>query len=446
MGNLASNWENPSSRLLSPEAGWTATDLDALGRELLVKVAASGVAIAHEQSNAPETLACAVSVGASVPPRGAQVNRSSGISGRCIREGRTQRTYDACIDPRVERAVIERLGIRSLVAAPIFLGSCCVGLVEAVSDQPGHFDADRVALVESAAHAAAELLRAQQKSSENLIPHNSRLPSSVEAAQEPDSPTLSNGTEESAQSEIIGPSSFSNAINISGVGDELPTPRGKFRLWCLVAAVLLIAIIATSYVLYRRTSRQSTISANRAQTSLSDLPASSDAIQQKQTIVLPPGDGKNGTDSSALLKAASRGVISDQLRLAQRYLKENGVQQNAEKAASWYIIAGENGSIEAKRRSIAVTRGMAPFQIGQIRYDVGKMLMNGVGTRKNDIAAYTWFELAKAAGEVRAEGEEETLKSRMQPAQVEEGKKRASTWLRSHARRLRSHGRNKTNY
>lgn len=111
--------------------------------------------------------------------------------------------------------------------------------------------------------------------------------------------------------------------------------------------------------------------------------------------------------------------------------------RNVEKAASWYIIAGENGSVKAKRRSIEVTRGMAPFEIGQIRFDVGKMFMNGIGTRRDNVAAYTWFELAKAAGEVRAEGEEEILKSRMQLPEVEEGQKRASAWLQSHATKLR---------
>lgn len=441
MGNLASDWENQSSPLLSAQALWTAKDLEMLARELLGSVTATGIAIAHQQSSVPDTLVCAVSIGACVPPKGARVDPKSGISGRCIRQGRAQRSYDTSVDPRVERAVVERLGIRSLVAAPIFLGSCCVGLVEAVSDQPGHFDTDTVALVESAADAAAELLRTQQKSSENLIPHNSRLPSSIEAAQERDSSTLSNGIEESAQSELIGPSSFPNPTNIPGVGDEPPAPRGKLASWCLVAAVVLIAIIAGSYVLYQPTSRQSTISANRAQTSLSDLAPSSAAVQQKQTTALPPTDGKNGTDFSALLEAANRGVISDQLRLAQRYLKGNDVPRSAEKAATWYIIAGENGSIQAKRRSITITRGMAPFQIGQIRFDVGKMFMNGIGTRRDNVAAFTWFQLAKAAGEVRAEGEEEILKTRMQPAQVEEGKRRASTWLRSHTMKVRGDGR-----
>ena len=425
--------------MLSAQARWTAaTDLEALARELLVSVAATGVAIAHQESDLSETLVSAVSVGTCVPPRGVMVDLNSGISGRCIREGRTQRTYDASIDPRVELSVIERLGIRSLVVAPIFVGPRCVGLVEAVCHEPGHFDASRVALVESAADAAAELLHSQQKPSEDLIPHSARLPSPIEAAEEPDSPTLSSGIEESTESELIGSSSVSHTTNAPRADDQLLTPRGKFVSWYMVAAVLSIAIIATSYALYRHLWRQSTTSARRAQNSSSDLPAASAASQsQKTRTVLAQVDTKSGTDSSALSEAASHGVISDQLRLAQAYLDGNGMPRNVEKAASWYIIAGENGSVKAKRRSIEVTRGMALFEIGQIRFDVGKMFMNGIGTQKDDVAAYTWFELAKAAGEVRAESEEEILKSRMQLPEVEEGQRRASAWLRSHARKLR---------
>ncbi len=444
MGNLASNWENQSSSLLSAPGYWTATDLDALARELLVKVAATGVAIAQQDSEVSETLVCAVSIGTCVPPRGAQLDPKSGISGRCIREGRTQRSYDACIDPRVERGVIEQLGIRSLVAAPIFAGRRCVGLIEAISHEPGHFDATRVALVESAADAAAELLHAQQKPSEDLIPHSSELPPALDVSQEQHSPSLPNGVEDSTDSELIRSSPVVDANNVPSIDDHPSTWRGKFAFWYLLATVIAIAIIATSYALYRHTLKQSTLSAKRtpglqsSNLQSADFPALSAAAQsQKRTTVLQTGDGKSGTDSSALSEAASRGVISDQLRLAQAYLEGNGLPRNAEKAASWYIIAGENGSVKAKRRSIEATRGMAQFQIGQIRFDVGKMFMNGIGTRRDNVAAYAWFELAKAAGEVRAQSQEEILESRMQPSQVEEAKRRASTWLQSHVRKVR---------
>ena len=187
------------------------------------------------------------------------------------------------------------------------------------------------------------------------------------------------------------------------------------------------------------------ISANRAHSSPSNLPTASAATpqNQKQMPALPSTAGKNRTESNAVSEAASRGVMSDQLKLAEGYLEGNGGQREPEKAASWYIIAGENGSVKAKRRSIQITRGMAPFQIGQIRFDVAKMFMNGIGTTKDDVAAYTWFELAKAEGDVRAEGEEEILKRRMQPAQVKQANRRASAWLQSHARKLRGRGKQK---
>ncbi|GEM_PF-2629913 len=443
MGNLASKWEDQSSPLISASGRWTATDLDGLARELLVSVAATGVAIAQQQSEGSETLVCAVSIGACVPPRGAQLDPKSGISGRCIRESRTQRSYDACIDPRVERAAIERLGIRSLVAAPILEGRCCIGLIEAVSHEPGHFDATRVALVESAAEAAAELLHVQQKPSEELIPHASGGPS-LDVVQQQNSPSLPNPIEDSTESDLVRSLAAQDATNVPIIDDHSSRSGGRFAFWHLLATVMSVAVIATSYALFRHTWKQSPFSAKETLSSPSfNLPSagfrahSAAAQNQKPATVLPVANGKSGTDSSALSEAASRGVISAQLRLAQAYFEGNGLPRNAEKAASWYIIAGENGSVKAKQRSIEVTRGMAQFQIGQIRFDVGKMFMNGIGTRRDNVAAYTWFELAKAAGDVRAQSQKEILETSMQPSQVEEAKRRASTWLQSHVRKVR---------
>lgn len=446
MSNLASNWRIQSSPLLSAESSWTATDLDTLARELLVNAAATGVAIVLEQHGVPDAFVCAVSIGACVPPRGAQLNRDSGISGRCIREGRTQRSHDASIDPRVESVVIERLRIRSLVAAPIFVDSRCAGLIEAVSDQPGHFDVDRVALVESVAEAAAELLGVQQKSAETPIPFEPRLPSFTDPVQQGDSPALSSATRETEQAELIADSSFSDATKVPEFGDLAGRRSRKFASWCLVGAAAFIGIVVASYIFHRHMRRQTAISTESEQISSSRLqPASAATQSQKQSTMLAPSDGNNGIDLRALSQGANRGVIADQLELAQAYLRGNGVPRDPEKAASWYIIAGENGSLRAKRRSIEVTRGMAPFQIGQIRFDVGKMFMNGIGARRDNVAAYTWFELAKSAGEVRAQDEEEILKTRMQRAQLEEANKRASRWLESHARKVRGRASSKSN-
>jgi TPR repeat protein len=121
--------------------------------------------------------------------------------------------------------------------------------------------------------------------------------------------------------------------------------------------------------------------------------------------------------------------------LAQAYLAGDNVPEDQAKAASWYIMAGENGSAEGKRRSIEITHGMAPFQIGEIRFDLGKMYMNGIGAARDYVSAYAWFELAKAAGDIRAQAEENALEPKMDPGQVQEARQRASQWLQSHSRK-----------
>jgi TPR repeat protein len=121
--------------------------------------------------------------------------------------------------------------------------------------------------------------------------------------------------------------------------------------------------------------------------------------------------------------------------LAQAYLTGDNVPEDQAKAASWYIMAGENGSAEGKRRSIEITHGMAPFQIGEIRFDLGKMYMNGTGTAQDYVSAYAWFALAKAAGDIRAQAQQDTLEQKMDSGQVQQARQRASQWLQSHSRK-----------
>jgi TPR repeat protein len=121
------------------------------------------------------------------------------------------------------------------------------------------------------------------------------------------------------------------------------------------------------------------------------------------------------------------------MKLAKLYLHGSGVARDEVKAAAWYIIAGENGSREAKRRSIEITRGMSQSGIAEVRLAVGRMYRNGIGARVDDVAAYAWFELARAAGDPRAEAEENSLRSTMKDAEVQAARQRAASWLRAHS-------------
>ena len=91
---------------------------------------------------------CRASVGTGGPPLGTHVDVDSGFSGECIRTGKALRCDDAETDSRVEAANCRRLGIRSIVAAPIRYERKVVGLVEVFSPQSFAFDEGDIAVLE----------------------------------------------------------------------------------------------------------------------------------------------------------------------------------------------------------------------------------------------------------------------------------------------------------
>ncbi|KQY86258.1 sensor domain-containing diguanylate cyclase [Pelomonas sp. Root1444] len=73
---------------------------------------------------------------------GLRLRRSDSLSGRCVAEGQSLICADALLDPRCDRAACERLGLRSMVVVPLRHHGMTVGVLKAMSRQPGHF-ADR---------------------------------------------------------------------------------------------------------------------------------------------------------------------------------------------------------------------------------------------------------------------------------------------------------------
>ena len=96
------------------------------------------------------------------PALGTHVDVHSGFSGECIRTGKALRCDDTEIDPRVEAAVCRRLGIRSIVAAPIRYEREVVGLVEVFSPQSFAFDEGDLAVLERLAQTALLMLSQAQ--------------------------------------------------------------------------------------------------------------------------------------------------------------------------------------------------------------------------------------------------------------------------------------------
>ncbi len=107
-------------------------------------------------------LMCRASIGKGGPPLGTRVDIDSSFSGECIRGGKALRCDDTEMDCRVDATVCRRLGIRSIVAAPIRYEREVVGLVEVFSPQPFAFDEGDVAVLERLAQTALLVLRQTQ--------------------------------------------------------------------------------------------------------------------------------------------------------------------------------------------------------------------------------------------------------------------------------------------
>lgn len=106
---------------------------------------------------------CRACVGAGCPPLGTRVDIHSGFSGECITTGRALRCDDTEVDSRVDPEICRRLGIRSIVAAPIRYQREVVGLLEVFSSNSFAFDEGDIAVVERLAQTALLMLNQAQR-------------------------------------------------------------------------------------------------------------------------------------------------------------------------------------------------------------------------------------------------------------------------------------------
>lgn len=126
-----------------------------IGERARTLLRGSGAAIALMDRG---PMMCRASVGTGGPALGTHVDVDSGFSGECIRTGKALRCDDSEIDSRVEAATCRRLGIRSIVAAPIRYEREVVGLMEVFSPQSFAFDEGDLAVLERLAQTALLML------------------------------------------------------------------------------------------------------------------------------------------------------------------------------------------------------------------------------------------------------------------------------------------------
>ncbi len=120
----------------------------------LTRGTSAAIALAHQGA-----VMCRASVGESAPPLGTRLDVNSGLAGECFRAGKALRCDDAELDPRVDLESCRRLGVRSIVAAPVRYERDTVGLLMVLASDPFNFDEGDVAVVESLAHTVVRSMR-----------------------------------------------------------------------------------------------------------------------------------------------------------------------------------------------------------------------------------------------------------------------------------------------
>jgi hypothetical protein len=134
----------------------------------------AAIALLEDESMNPEgiqsqrmisrQMICRASVGNGCPPLGACVDLNTGFSGECLRAGKGMRCDDAETDARVEAETCRRLGIRSIVAAPIHYEREVIGLIEVFSPVAFAFDEGDLAVLERLVRTVLLLLSQQYQS------------------------------------------------------------------------------------------------------------------------------------------------------------------------------------------------------------------------------------------------------------------------------------------
>ena len=86
--------------------------------------------------------------GFALPLLGTRAKLEASLSGLCVSEGQILRSDDTLIDPRVHRGPYERIGVRSMIVAPLKYDRAVLGVLKIVSSTTHAFTARDVRILE----------------------------------------------------------------------------------------------------------------------------------------------------------------------------------------------------------------------------------------------------------------------------------------------------------
>ncbi len=209
--------------------------LDLVLNELVVRAAdATGANAAALALVRGEEMVCRAATGSLAPELGIPLNTRDGLSGACFQTRQPQLCVDTESDPRVDPAIPQRLGIRSILIVPVFdsvsdshdKNPQVSGVLEAFSTSPAAFSNSDQDLLEGLAEECARIRR-----------------DAIELSKRPPAPAV--------LPDIVMPSTFPSGFDASA--SSQPARPQPYQAWTLILGTLaILAALAVSFLIGSR--------------------------------------------------------------------------------------------------------------------------------------------------------------------------------------------------
>jgi GAF domain-containing protein len=135
----------PSHQILNPEDIDLEPGISIIAEKAQALTGATGAAIALRRGS---EIVCRARTGRTAPDIGVRLQTDSGLSAECVRTGEVLLCNDADSNPRVDAASCRRMGVRSILVAPLRHFRRTLGVFEVLSSTPHAFDNNDVATMQ----------------------------------------------------------------------------------------------------------------------------------------------------------------------------------------------------------------------------------------------------------------------------------------------------------
>lgn len=118
--------------------------------------------------------------------------------------------------------------------------------------------------------------------------------------------------------------------------------------------------------------------------------------------------------------------------LAMRYMDGRGTQRDPIAAYTWFVLARANGSDRDDDIIKKIGSELSQEDLQKVRLYLGNSYARGIGVPRDPVTAHSWFELAEAAGSKDATPLKRGLEASMTPKQIRQAQDRTTEWLNRH--------------